>query len=206
MPEDSTSQEDCRTDIELMLRVRGGDLHALGLLFTRHQVKVHSWCFRTLGDATGADDLVQETFLRVLRFRHTFKGQSRFTTWLYRIARNVCLDHVGTDQRRASIRERALRGLPGQAGVAPATDERRLANLEEALRRLESSKREALILSRYHDMRYDEIAAVCDSTVGAIKARVHRAIKELRQIYRDLEREDYEVRAGSTTDRRRSHW
>lgn len=205
MPEDPTSQEDHRTDVELMLRVRGGDLHALGLLFTRYQAKVHSWCFRMVGDAMGADDLVQETFLRVLRFRHTFKGQSRFTTWLYRIARNVCLDHVGTDQRSVSIGERALRGLPGgvgEAGVAPATDERHLANLEEALHRLESSKREALILSRYHDMRYDEIAAVCDSTVGAIKARVHRAIKELRQIYRDLEREDYEVRAGSTTDRR----
>ncbi len=203
MPEeDSGRQEDHRTDIELMLKVRGGDLHALGLLFLRHQSKVHSWCFRMIGDATGADDLVQETFLRVLRFRHTFKGQSRFTTWLYRVVRNVCLDHVGTHQRRASLHERAL---VREAGVAPATDERHLANLEEALHRLEPAKREALILSRYHDMRYDEIAAVCDSTVGAIKARVHRAIKELRQIYRDLEREDYEVRPGSTTDRRRSH-
>ena len=188
-----------------MLGVRGGDLHALGLLFLRHQTKVHSWCYRLIGDAMSADDLVQETFLRVLRFRHTFKGQSQFTTWLYRIARNACLDQVGMERRRASAWERELGPLPSALDVVPAADDRGLANLEEALQRLEPTKREALILSRYHDMRYEEIAAVCDSTVGAIKARVHRAIKELRQIYRDLEREDYEVRAGSTTDRRRSH-
>ncbi len=202
--QDGTNQEDPRTDVELMLKVRGGDLHALGMLFMRHQGKVHSWCFRMIGDPSIADDLVQETFLRVLRFRHTFQGHSRFTTWLYRIARNVSLDHIGTDQRRESAldRDQRRRDTSGEGSVK---DDRSLANLEEALHRLEPAKREALILSRYHDLRYEEIAAVCDCSVGAIKARVHRAIKELRQIYRDLEQEDYEVRASGTTDRRRSH-
>ncbi len=202
--EDGTNQEDPRTDVELMLKVRGGDLHALGMLFMRHQGKVHSWCFRMIGDPSIADDLVQETFLRVLRFRHTFQGHSRFTTWLYRIARNVSLDHIGTDQRRESALDRDQRRRDA-SGEGSVKDDRYLANLEEALHRLEPAKREALILSRYHDLRYEEIAAVCDCSVGAIKARVHRAIKELRQIYRDLEQEDYEVRASGTTDRRRSH-
>ena len=196
--------DDPRTDVQLMLKVRGGDLHALGVLFQRHQQQVHQWCYRMTGNAMVADDLVQDVFLRILRLRHNFAGTAKFTTWLYRVARNACLDFLSASKRREAVHDQFVRETDSTGSIADAGD-RRLALLELALQRLPVDKRDVLILSRYHDMRYEEIAEVCGCSIGAVKTRVHRALKDLRRIYHDLEQEDYDVRAGSTTHHRRSH-
>src|SRR5688572_8487300 len=91
------------TDEDLMQRVLGGDTIALDALFRRHHQRVHALCVRIVADASSADDLVQETFLRVMRFAGSYRGTARFTTWLYRIARNVCVDHLKHEQRRVQV-------------------------------------------------------------------------------------------------------
>lgn len=196
------TEAESATDIRLMLKVRGGDLHALGVLYARHQAKVYALCYRMTGESHVAEDLVQETFLRVLRYRHSFLGESQFTTWLYRIARNVTLSHLESTKREASLGRQWLdhRTIVGDPG-----DAERLAMVEEALTRLPPDKREVLVFSRYHGMRYAEIAAVCDCSVSAVKTRVHRAINELRRILRNLEQADDEMRSREREAHRRSH-
>lgn len=163
-----------------MLAVRGGDLYALGLLFQRHQARVHALCARLAGDAATADDLVQETFLRILRYRHTFKGDAKFTTWMYRIARNATLRHLERRSRRAE-REAAAGRDTAIAAEESSLDPDRVARLEAGLAALPPDQREVLTLSRFHDLKYHEIADVCGCTVEAVKARIYRAMKTLRR-------------------------
>ncbi len=188
------------TDSELMLQVRGGDLRALGLLFIRHQAKVHAWCFRLTNEKHTADDLVQDTFLRILRYRHAFSGDAAFSTWLYRIARNVCLDHLAILRRRSDVQEQLHGRAAAENDQAAVQEDGRLAILDAALMRLPIEKREVLVLSRYHDLRYEDIAQVCNCSVGAVKVRVHRAIRHLRKLYNELECQDHEMRASERTD------
>ncbi len=97
----SASTDPDPADESLMCQVAGGDPDALGALFARHHHRVHALCFRYVGDSTTADDLVQESFLRVQRYGKSFDGRARFTTWLYRLVRNVCMDHLASSERDA---------------------------------------------------------------------------------------------------------
>ena len=177
-------------DTELMLAVRGGDLGALGVLFRRHRDTVRALCYRLTASAEAADDLAQETFLRIMRYRHTFRGDARFTTWMYRLARNVCLDHLRSAARAADAAARWRADEPGSGGET-ASDESelapRLAMLEQAMARLPAEQREALVLSRYHGLRYDEIARVLECSAGAARVRVHRALRTLRALVHETQ-------------------
>lgn len=182
-----------------MLAVHAGELTELGTLFERHHEKVFALAARMTGSADVADDLVQETFLRVLRYRQTFRGESQFTTWLYRLARNVCLDHLRTVGEAATARDRWAQEASAPSDGPPSDD--RLALVEEGLRRLPAEKREVLILSRFHGLRYEEIAEVLECQAGTVRVRAHRALHELRQLCRALEQRDHELRSGLDTPR-----
>lgn len=196
------SGSDARAPVErderLMLALADGDLASLGELYRRHMPKVHDLCCRLTG-GEAADDLVQETFLRVLRHRRGFRGEARFSTWIYRIARNVCLDHLRANRQRAA-RER--RGVVADNAVRaePREPPDELPALERALARLAPEKREVLILSRYYDLDNTEVAEILGCSVGAVKVRVHRALKEVRRLMMDTERESDEMRASRSSD------
>ena len=185
--------DDPRSDNELMLGVRGGDLHALGLLFSRHRERVHALCRRMTGDPALADDLVQETFLRILKYGHGFQGNARFTTWMYRIARNATIRQLERDSSRDEKEAIASHEFDHQrpAGPSDLTEQ-----LGEVLAQLPAEQREVLILSRYHDLRYSEIAEVCECSVAAVKARVYRAMRTLREQMRTMEQSNEQLRAG----------
>jgi RNA polymerase sigma-70 factor (ECF subfamily) len=176
-----------KTDHELMAATARGDLNALGVLFDRHHARVHALCYRLTGDASLADDLVQESFLRILKYRKGFGARAAFTTWLYRLVRNVCMDHLN-----AEARNRTRLGLVGREQehetAGSGESDPRLETLRTALHGLSPDKREVLVLSRYEGLSYAEIAEVCGTTVGAIKVRAHRAMRELRQQFEKLER------------------
>src|SRR5215212_6121528 len=89
-----------------MLALRDGELAAFDALFRRHYQTVRALCARVSTGVTPGDDLAQETFLRVLRHRETFRGDARFTTWVYRVARNVCLEQIARDAREQRLAER----------------------------------------------------------------------------------------------------
>src|SRR5262245_17064439 len=173
-----------------MQRLGAGEPDALGVLFRRHHERVHALCVRLTGDSASADDLVQETFVRVFRFARSFERRARFTTWLYRIVRNVCNDH--------NMRERRRKALSGQVldGASSSSDSR-LDVLELALIRLPEAMREAIVLSRFHDLPYAELAVVLGCSGGAARVRVHRALLELKRIVQEIEANDESVSTHS---------
>ncbi len=166
-----------------MAAVAQGRLETLGVLFDRHHARLHAFCFRLTGSADDADDLVQSVFLRVLRYRSSFRGESSFTTWLFRLAYNAAHDA----RERGSREEPLLNDVPGAS--ESAVDERH-ARLEAALAKLNVDQRAALVLKRYHDLDYESMARVLSCTPAAARVRVHRALNELRETYRELERRD----------------
>ena len=171
-----------------MHEVQGGHLDALGEIFERHHRPLFRFLSRTTGDRALAEDLTQEVFVRILKYRHTYDEGSRFETWLFRIARNARADHFRTRPPLAMTVDDALdmpAPAPGPAQQFERETEAR--QLECALRQLGEEPRDLLVLARYHDMPYDQIAELLGIEVGAVKVRVHRALKQLRALYFRLE-------------------
>lgn len=176
-------------DHDLMDRLRAGETDRLGDLYDRHAADVLRHCRRMVGDVEAARDLTQEVFLRVLRYRSTWEGRSRFSTWLYRITRNVCLDHLKSEKRRVGTFDDGDR-TGSQARVATASDTWRMIERREstyrlgaALDRLSPTHREIILLIRYQDMSYEEVSRVLECSVNAARVRFHRALNALRDEY-----------------------
>lgn len=167
------------SDEELMLALRDGDLAAFDALFRRHYETVRALSARITAAPSVGDDLAQETFLRVLRHRATFRGDARFTTWTYRIARNVCLEHLARVTRERRVAEQWGTEAATTTSSAPDRSEERVL-LEEAMRSLAPDQREVLVLCRYHDLPFAEIGAILGCTAGAARVRAHRALSALR--------------------------
>jgi RNA polymerase sigma factor (sigma-70 family) len=181
------------SDEELMRRVREGDVDKLGVLFERHYPRLFSLCYRLTRRPDVADDLAQDTMLRVLRSAKTFRGESSFTTWLYRLAYSACQDHWRRTRRDEHTTDLSEAGDVRGEHDGSETDERHVL-LEQAMERLAPDRRTVLVLSRYHDLAYDDIARVLDCTPAAARVRAHRALNELREIYRELERRQLDLR------------
>jgi len=172
-----------RSDEQLMAAVQKGDGDAMGVLFDRHHRAVHALCVRLSHEPDLADDIAQEVFLRVWRYGRSFRGRSTFRTWLYRLTYNACSDLRARDGRRFAP-------LPLDAGSTSTPSDdcgSRHAILEVALSRLSPEHRAVLVLSRFHDLGYDEIARIIDCSPGAARVRLHRAMNELRQMCFALE-------------------
>jgi len=178
----SGSRVSSPTDTELMIRVRDGDVRQLAHLFARHHVRLYNFYLRLTGDRESSEDMTQEVFFRILKYRHTFRGEGEFTAWMYHMARNVHLD----SRRRID----AVADGEAEEIAAPDPHGHDLMERQEgadlvraALARLPAEKREVILLSRYEGMRYDAIAELLGCSVDAVKVRVHRALNELRTIY-----------------------
>jgi RNA polymerase sigma-70 factor (ECF subfamily) len=167
-----------------MLAVRDGDVAKLGILFERHHSALFDFLSRTTGDRAAAEDLVQDVFVRILKYRQTYRDQSCFATWMFRIARNSRSDHFRKRRTVEPICDRALDvEAPGPTPAQELEQGREATRLKRALMLLPDDRRELLVLARYQNMSYEHIAALLDIEVGAVKVRVHRAMKELREIF-----------------------
>jgi RNA polymerase sigma-70 factor (ECF subfamily) len=190
------------TDEALMTAVRDGDLNELGLLFERHHVALFDYLSRMTGDRAAAEDLVQDVFTRVLKYRRTYREDGRFETWLYRIARNARADYFRTRRPAEPIDEDVVERTPhGEPGPADTLEhERDVERLRRALLRLRDDKRELIVLARYRGMTHEEIGELLGVEAGAVKVRLHRAVKELRDIFLGLtERPPWSVTTGIRT-------
>ena len=180
---------DVFSDNELMLQVRDGETARLGMLFERHHKKLFNFFLRTIGKRQIAEDLVQEVFIRILKYRHTFRGDGGFGPWMYRMAKNVRADHFRkkgrapfTDTDIDTVEHSDEGPLPSELAETSQSVE----ILKVAMERLSVEKRELLVMARYQMLRHDEIAPLVGCKVGTVKVRVHRAVKELTQIYQQL--------------------
>ncbi|HUR32645.1 MAG TPA: RNA polymerase sigma factor [Vicinamibacterales bacterium] len=176
------------TDELLMHAVQGGELDALGELFERHHRPVFHFLSRTTGDPALAEDLVQEVFVRILKYRHTYDAASRFDTWLFRIARNARADHFRKRGPAVAPVDEAFEVPSREPGPAKQLEQRVDARqLERALQQLAEEPRDLLVLARYHGLPYERIAETLGIEVGTVKVRVHRAMKQLRALFFRLE-------------------
>ncbi len=168
-----------------MHRVRAGDVSLVSHLFERHHRRLYRFCWRMTGKAQVSEDLVQEVFLRVLRFRETFREGNLFTPWIFSIARNVHHDGWRKNRREAPLEITAQ--LPAAEGV-PIEKQEELERLRLAMAALPEDQRELLVMHRYAGMSHAEIAETLGCEEGASRARLHRALNNLREIYLASER------------------
>lgn len=171
-------------DEDLMLEVRNGAGETLGVLFDRYHTPLYNFYSKLTGDRTLSEDLVQEVFLRILKYRQSYQPGTPFRAWIYQIARNARVDHYRKTPKHITFEpEMAPAVMPKDS--AQHSEEAEF--LHRALMQMPEEKREILILSRFQELRYDEIARLLDCELGTVKTRIHRAIQELRQTFRRLE-------------------
>ncbi len=180
-------------DAALMLRVRQGDTGAFGSLVDKYKQPVMNLAYRMLRDATEAEDLAQAVFVQVFKSARRYEVSSKFSTWLFTIARNLCLNEIRrrsrhpVDSMDASHPEQAdqpLHQFEDRKTVSPP--ERLLhGELEEkielALAELPENQRLAILLCRQEELSYEEIAKVLECSVSATKSLIHRGRETLKQ-------------------------
>ena len=170
-----------------MLQVRDGDAEMLGVLFDRYQTPLFNFYTKMTQDRGLSEDLVQDVFLRILRYRQSYRPGTSFRTWMYQIARNARLDHLTQARPEAPL---AAEPVAPQPTRDPAQQKQEALLLQRALMLLPDDKREILILSRFQELKYEEIARLLGCEVGTVKVRVHRALQQLREVFRQLERRE----------------
>jgi RNA polymerase sigma-70 factor (ECF subfamily) len=166
----------------VMAMVRDGQVEKLAILFERYHVKVFNFLLRMTGDRTLSEDLTQEVFFRMLKYRHTYVESRKFTTWMFQIARNVNVDHLRRNHPEVAADDAPEPAARNRAPLDDLEKKENVHRLREALARLPWKKRELLVLSRFHELKYHEIAELMDCSVSSIKVGVHRAIQDLRRM------------------------
>jgi RNA polymerase sigma-70 factor (ECF subfamily) len=169
-------------EADLVAACVAGRTEAFEIIVERHRRSVYQLCYRYVGNHEDASDLTQDVFLRAYRALGRFRGQSALSTWLYRIAVNVCLNRLAASRPPSEpIEGQQLvdtRSDPADDGLLRA--ERRAA-VRQAVSRLPAKQRAALIMRIYQEMSHQEIAEVLGSSVGAVKANVFHALRNLRK-------------------------
>lgn len=178
------------TDNALMLKVKDGDLDRLGLLFERYKRPLYGFFYGMNRDANLSEDLVQNVFVRILKYRYLFRGDGDFRTWMFHIARNVNHDNFRKNkmQMKDSLEhwQERLSTTDNRSTEFEKDEEMQLLSM--AMARLQDDKREILLLSKYQDKKYKEIGEIIGCSEGAVKVKVFRALQELKEIYRQLEK------------------
>jgi RNA polymerase sigma-70 factor (ECF subfamily) len=181
-----------RSDVELMLALKAGDEDAFTELVDRHRDAVVNLTYRYLGNKSDAEDLAQDVFLKVYRARGSYEPAAKFTTWLYRVAANACLNEVRDRRRRPTFGAAAFDA--GESAPMPAADRAGSSSpleeaersemrehVREALAGLPERQRMALVLNKFQGLGYEELADSLEMTVPAVKSLLVRAREGVRR-------------------------
>ena len=171
-----------RTDEDLMIAVRDGDVDQLEVLFERYREPLYDFFARLTANRTVSEDLVQDVFVRILKYRTTYRQTHRFVTWMYRIARNSRIDYLKRHKPETADATPEMAGAVASPGRHLEESEER-ALLQRAMMQISEANRELLVLLRYQEMKYEDIAELLGIEIGAVRTRVHRAMKELRDTF-----------------------
>lgn len=172
-----------------MQSLQAGDTAQLAVLFERYHHSLFRYLLSLSGHRSLSEDLVQEVFFRVLKYAKSYNSEHSFPVWLYQLARNAHFDSHRKRRGEAAGFEEMDFPSTDPFPEAVLTRKQNMATLRAALKQLPEEKREVLVLSRFHGMRYDEIARLLKCEVGTVKVRVYRALKELRQVFCELQGE-----------------
>jgi len=176
-------------DAELMLRVRDGDATSFGLLLERHRGPVVHFLYRMVQNQAVSEELAQEVFLRVYRSRATYEPTAKFTTWLFRIATHLALNWIRDGKKekgQESLDEDLVEGLERQVPDRQPTVEQemlsevRLREIRKAIEMLPAKQRAAVMMHKYQELEYSQIAKVLSCSESAVKSLLFRAYETLR--------------------------
>jgi len=180
---------------DLMARIVKGDEDAFEILVNRHQTSVLNLIYRFIGDRTQAKDLSQEVFIRVWQAAKTYKPKAKFTTWLYRIGANLCLNELKSARRKKwfslnrsdensehTFEETLTDSAPSAEDLLLSKERSR--QISDALQGLPENQRMAMILKRYDDLSYQEIARIMDCSVSAVESLLVRAKRTLQERFK----------------------
>lgn len=177
------------TDELIMEAVKNGDLQQASVLFERYNKRIFNFLARMTMDREVAEDLTQNVFLRMIKYKSSYREGNRFQSWIYQVARNVFSDHYqAVKNKRADFVD--VEKMSDR--MADHDDSERMDEQERLLQRsmsmLNEEQRELLVLTRFQHMKYEEVAVIMNTTVANIKVKVHRAIGKLREHYFELEK------------------
>lgn len=179
-------------DAALMLRVKQGDWAAFADLVDKYKQSVVNFAFRMLRDATEAEDLAQVVFLQVYKSAHRYEVSSKFSTWMFTIARNLCLNEIrrrsrhpadSLDHAQTEHDDHAARQFEDTKTFSPPDSLLRgelEQKVEEAVAELPENQRTAILLCRTEELSYEEIARILDTSVSATKSLIHRGRETLK--------------------------
>ena len=165
-------------DLALVIRTRHGELEAFSELVRRHQRLVYNLTYRFMRDAGRAEDMAQEAFLKAFRLLKGFRGDSSFSTWMYRVACNVCLTELTRDKRHTEISYPT--GFEHSVQVAPAVPADEFSHVREAVARLPQRYAKVVTLYYLNELSYEEIAEATNTNIGTVRSRLHRGRRLLR--------------------------
>lgn len=182
------------TDEDLVARSRGGEVDSFNQLILRWERPVYALAYRVIGREEDARDVVQETFLRAFRALPGFKGQAKFSSWLYRIALNLCRDWIRRQRRTPVVQmpeepdavDRIARRDPVESIEDLVARKELSAIVAEAMALLPDEQRTAIILKEYHGMTFQEIAELQGCPLSTVKTRLYQGLAVLR---RNLEKQ-----------------
>lgn len=186
-------------DVQLMLRFQKGEVGAFQQLFQKYSSSVVNFASHFLGNRARAEEIAQEVFLQVYRWQTKYEAKAKFSTWLFKIAHNHCLNEVRKGEYRVSIesigpqedadgdeRERQLPDTNPSKGEDILAAKQAAKRIEKILQRVPETQRTALMLSRLEGMSYQEVAEVLGVTEKAVKSLVFRATQSLKDGLKDM--------------------
>ncbi|MDH4209917.1 MAG: sigma-70 family RNA polymerase sigma factor [candidate division WOR-3 bacterium] len=173
------------SDIELVQLVKGGEPEPFDELVRRHSVKIHDLCYKILRNYDDARDMAQETFIKAYRKIKKFDGRSKFSTWLYRIAVNNCLNYLKKQRPTEEIYEEMMSG-----GKDDPVERYRSKKLREmiysAVEKLPTVQRAVFTLRTLEDMSYQEVSEILKKPISTVKVNHHLAVKNLRNHMKEI--------------------
>ena len=190
LQQSNQKQVNSLSDNAIMLQVKSGETEKLGLLYERHKGKLFGFFYNLNGNPMLSEDLVQNVFMRMMRYKHTFSGEGSFLAWMFTTARNVNHDYF--KKNKNALEENELSSIEysiKDEGDLEAGLERneQLVQLKKAMNKLNSEKQEVLVLCKLKEMKFSQIGEILGCSEGAAKVKAHRAMKELRSIFLNLE-------------------
>jgi RNA polymerase sigma-70 factor (ECF subfamily) len=189
-------------DAQYMLRFKDGDPHAFRVLFEGYKKKIINFCYRFCGDGETAEELAQEVFLRVYKAAPKYRPDARFSTWIFRIATNVCLNELRKKRYHWHMESLEVPSGSGEWKMAgeiqdptPLPQERlefaeRDHMILQAISNLPGKQRAALVLRIFHGFSYREIAGQIKSSESSVKSFIHRGRQSLKQVLAAIFREE----------------
>ena len=172
-----------------MEAVKGGDLQQASLLFDRYHKRIFNFLARMTMDRELAEDLTQNVFLRMIKYRNSYREGNKFQSWIYQVARNVFSDHYQTHKNRKSdfidVEKMSDNVIDNEEGAEQFEREK---ILHRSMALLTNEQRELLVLTRFQQIKYEAVAEMMETSVANIKVKVHRAIAKLREHYFELEK------------------